>query len=56
MAPPLGSKQSSYKRKMKKSNVVVLINITQETYAKLLLEITEKNPELKLINSGFERE
>lgn len=40
---------------MKKSNVVVLVNIMQETYAKLLLEITNMKPEHNLINSEFQK-
>ena len=47
-APP-----QSYKRKMKKSNVVVLINIDQALYARLLLDITNIKPEYNLLNSGF---
>jgi hypothetical protein len=51
--PPRGTiaqnTQGQYKRKMKKSNVVVLMNITQELYTHLLVEVTGMKPQLCVI-------
>jgi hypothetical protein len=41
---------------MKKSNVVVLMNITQELYTKLLIEVNNMKPPMQVINSGFSRD
>jgi len=38
---------------MKKSNVVVLMNITQEHYTRLIVEIMEMKPPLILKYNGF---
>jgi hypothetical protein len=41
--------QGQYKRKMKKSNVVVLMNITQELYTHILVEVTSMKPQISVI-------
>jgi len=43
----------SYKRITKNSNVVVIMNVTQDLYARLLLEITSSQTPLPMISSGF---
>lgn len=48
--------QKAFKRNLKKSNVVVLINVTQDLYTKLLIEVTNMTPPEQLISSGFSRD
>lgn len=46
-------KQHQYKRKMKKSNVVILMNVTQEVYTELLEDLKSIQPPLQVIHLGF---
>lgn len=45
--------QHQYKRKMKKSNVVILMNVTQEVYTGLLEDLKKIQPPLQVIHLGF---